>query len=67
MLDNLIASEESLQKGHKYSEEEIEALALKQVQEYRLHLEGVKEIFKGNNIVIVNGNRDQAVVLEDIA
>jgi len=45
------------------------ALSKRAIQEYKYHIEGVKEIIQGNNISVVDasGKKDQHVVLEDIA
>ena len=35
--------------------------------EYYYHIEGVKDIFKGSNISVLDGNKAKGIVLEDIA
>lgn len=49
------------------SDEELSEIALKKISEYNFNLEGVKEILKGHNVVCVDADKEQAVVLENIA
>lgn len=37
------------------------------LEEYKVHVDGVKEILKGNNISEVDGNKNKDVVTEEIA
>ena len=43
------------------SEEASERIILSQIQEYKYHIEGVKDIIQGNNISVVeaSGKKDQ--------
>jgi adenylate kinase len=49
------------------SNEELEEIALKKISEYNFNMEGVKEILKGHNVVFIDANKDQPIVLENIA
>ena len=57
-----LQSEENL---ISYKEEEIDSLANAALQEYKIHIEGVKDVCKGL-ISELDGNKPEGVILEEI-
>ena len=51
----------------KMSYADLEAPAAKRMKEYNIHIEGVKDLLKGINMNLINANREDNVVLEEIA
>lgn len=51
----------------KLSEEEIEGKAKRRIKEYNIHIEGVKDLLKGINMNVIDANREDTIVLEEIA
>ena len=50
----------------QFPEEDCEGLAEAAIREYRLHIEGVKEVCRGQ-IIELDGNKHEGVILEEIA
>lgn len=60
---------ESLEEkyGSDYDDAKAEASAKIKIQEYNAHIDGVKEMFKGQNISVIDANQPKDIVLEEIA
>ena len=58
-----LKSEESIVK---YKEQQIDSLSVSALKEYKLHIEDVKEVCKGQ-ITELDGNKPEGVILEEIA
>lgn len=68
LWENNLHSEESMTKNPKeINDEDLEQIALKKISEYNFNLQGVKEILQGHNVVCVDANKEQPIVLENIA
>ena len=65
-IERVIESMRTDDNPVKYQEDEIDTLARSALTEYKLHMEGVKEVCKGY-IYTLDGNKPQGVVTEDIA
>lgn len=50
----------------QYRDDEIDNLARSALTEYKVHIKGVKEVCKGS-IIELDGNKEESLVLEDIA